>query len=518
MIKLTEKVKTGTMTAEEKANLVLSLIRLADSGKKFPGTFENYLVDDKGDVCFLDAESDKYILASPEYFTPADVDLRDKSMFTVGLLTYYIYNGALYYDVAGVAPLELYELAERGAESLIDNENGELSGAYAGFTSFQPDKRYNGVEAFFKYVKANFKGSYTVNYRCDGATVKTEKGELAGDIEKYPEADTVEADGSKYKINKKFYIPYRVGNTEYTVNVTRIKTPAPAPVPPRRPVERPVPPRPVDIPGERPGENHTALPDRTPREPRVTTQTTGNGNTSNRLPNRAEDVQTETTTYQHTQTRKPPVRKPQDNPQKARIVNGKVQGVAEDMNLPEDITNYAYIGFVCDGRLVFKTNARNFKKDIIDYPFGKWITANDGSEYIALATADICNRTGAYKYIIPVKKAKGKIETYIMLSMGDNKYEKLVVVGKHESFSFNCYADKNGLNAPIVGGYVDSGSEEVIYLGPLKIKLSLPKEKQVRVSIHSFEGENSIMVDVVEVESGRVLIDGMRIAMPNKVR
>lgn len=462
MKKLVEKVKEGNLTDEEKGNLVLSLIKLADEGKKFPGAIDNYLIDDKSNICFMSTEDSDVTLASPEFFTGTEVDLRDKSMFSVGLLAYYIYNGRTFYDVAGIIPLEICDLAENGSESLIGGD--ELSGAYAGFTAWRADKRYEGVQAFFKYIKTNFKGTYIVNYRCDGSTVKIDKGELVGDIEEYPITDIIEAnDGTKYKINKKCKIPYRVGTAEYTVDVTRIKTPA-----------------------------SVHLPERVTCEQGDTAGTTANETTSTGLPARAEDVDYNT-----------------------RIINGKVQSVAVDMNLPHEVRNLALIEFVCDGRVVYETECKNISAPIVDYPFGRWIASAGGEEYIALATADITNVDGACKYTIPVKKARGKIRTCIMLEGSDRMFQKLVSVGVYESKSFTCYVDSNGFKAPLVGGYVDSGSGEVIFRG--SIGLTPPRlsaEKKVRVTVNSYLDGDYITIDAVEVDSGTVLFEAKRIDMP----
>lgn len=462
MKKLVEKVKEGNLTAEEKGNLVLSLIKLADEGKKFPGSIDDYLIDDKSNICFLSTEDNDVTLASPEFFTGAEVDLRDKSMFSVGLLAYYIYNGRTYYDVAKIIPLEICDLAENGSGSLIGGD--ELSGAYAGFTAWRADKRYEGAKAFLKYIKTNFKGTYVVNYRCDGSTVKIDKGELVGDIEEYPATDTIETnDGAKYKINKKCKIPYRVGNTEYTVNVTRIKTLA---------------------------SSH--IPNRATREPGGTMERTTTDTISTGLPARAEDVDNNT-----------------------RIVNGKVQSVAVDMNLPSEVRSLALVEFVCDGRVVYETECKNISAPIVDYPFGRWVTSADGEEYIALATADIINADGVYKYMIPVKKARGKIRTCIMLEGSDCMFQKLVSIGERESKSFTCYVDSNGFKAPLVGGYVDSGSGEVIFRGSIGLTPPrLSKEKKVRVTVNSYLDGDYITIDAVEVDSGAVLLEGKRIDMP----
>ena len=464
MKKLVEIVKEGNLTVEEKGNMVLSLIKLADAGKKFPGAIDDYLVDDKSNVCFMSNDGNDVTLSSPEFFIGKEADLRDKSLFSVGLLAYYIYNGKSYYDVKGITPLDVFDLIENGSESLIGGD--ELMGAYAGFTSWRADKRYEGAEAFLKYTKTNFKATYVVNYKCDGSIVKIDGGELVGDIEKYPATNTIEAsDGAKYKINKKCKIPYRVGNTVYTVNVTRVEVPAPS-----------------------------NLPNRVSRDQDGATTTTSES-ASTGLPIRAEDV---------------------DNSPK--IVNRKVQPVIVNMNLPREVRNLAIIKFVCDGRVVYETKRKNISSTIAEHPFGRWIATADGEEYIALATADILNIDGAYQYTIPVIKAKGKINTCIMLECGDCRFQRLVTIGVRESKSFTCYVDGNGFNVPLVGGYVDSGSGEVIFRGPIGLTPPhLATLKKARVTVNSYSDGDYITVDAVEIDSGAVYFKDKRIDMPTRI-
>ena len=463
MIKLVEKVEKGNLTAEEKGNLVLSLIKLANEGKKLPGSIDNYLIDDKCNIAFLDTEDNDLTLAAPEYFVEAKVNLTDKSMFSVGLLAYYIYNGTTYYEASQIDPLDIVALAQSGdSECLINSD--ELSGAYAGFTAWKAEKRHEGAEAFFQYINANFKCRYSVNYICDGSTVKVESGTIVGDIEEYPATDTVKTDdGTTYTINQKCKIPYRLGHAEYNINVTSIKT-----------------------------STSSHLPDRVTYRQDDIMGTTITETTSVELPARAKDVNYDT-----------------------KIVGGKVQPIAISMDLPHEIRNLALIEFVFDNNVILKKEYKNISTPIADYPFGGWITSTYGADYITLATTDIQNVDGAYKYTIPTKKAIGKIETYIMLEGSNGMFHKLICVGAHESNSFTCYADRNGFKAPLVGGYVDSGTGEVIFWGPIGLTSpGLATERKVRVTVNSRAGSDFVTIDAVEVDSGTVLFTGRRINMP----
>ncbi len=220
MRSLSELIKADALSFEEKTDLVLSLIEYIDMGYTIPVSSKAYAVTDNGNIAFLESDNE-CVFASPEFFSADGTSLRDRQWFTLGLVTYYIFYGKIYYEEKGISFADILSPHKILQDHLIDD--GLFNGMLSALTSFDARRREEGIALFFSYLREKHISRLQVNYVCRGECVRADELNINGVLMKYPENDIIRGNnGKRYKVSRRLFIPFRLVPKKYTLEVEEI--------------------------------------------------------------------------------------------------------------------------------------------------------------------------------------------------------------------------------------------------------------------------------------------------------